>query len=540
MLFQTPPVEPPPRWDGVVDVVIVGLGGAGACAALEARASGASVRVLERLNGGGATAVSGGVIYAGGGTSIQRQAGFEDTPEQMFAYLSQEVGDAVAPETLRHFCDTSASNLAWLEQHGVPFEASLCPFKTSYPTDDYYLYYSGNESFRPFRDHAKPAPRGHRARGVGISGKPLFDALRRAIDDAGVVVQPQSRVVALVRDSKGRVLGVKVRVVRAGFAAWVHRRAAAVAAKWSNYVPAIRKWCGRALSWAESKGEDEWIQVRRGVVLAAGGFIRNRPMVKHFAPASPKMLALGTLSDDGSGIQLGLGVGAGHWKMERVSAWRFYNPPLGFVKGLLLSKDVTRICNEELYGAAVGRAMIRSGCKAWLILDAEGRAKCADQVVGQTIFFQRATAWYLLWKGHRKADSLSGLAQALRLPEDTFVQQVARYNSGVASGDDELGKSADNLAAIHAPPFYAFDVSIGRNPFFPTPSLTLGGLAVEEDTGRVLSSSGVPIEGLYAAGRNAAGVASEAYVSGLSIADCVYSGRRAGRHVAGGLWRDAE
>jgi len=42
----------------------------------------------------------------------------------------------------------------------------------------------------------------------------------------------------------------------------------------------------------------------------------------------------------------------------------------------------------------------------------------------------------------------------------------------------------------------------------------------------------IGIEGLYAAGRTAVGICSEQYVSGLSIADCVFSGRRAGRHAA--------
>jgi 3-oxo-5alpha-steroid 4-dehydrogenase len=40
------------------------------------------------------------------------------------------------------------------------------------------------------------------------------------------------------------------------------------------------------------------------------------------------------------------------------------------------------------------------------------------------------------------------------------------------------------------------------------------------------------VDGLYAAGRAAAGLCSRSYVSGLSLADCVFSGRRAGRHAA--------
>jgi len=41
-------------------------------------------------------------------------------------------------------------------------------------------------------------------------------------------------------------------------------------------------------------------------------------------------------------------------------------------------------------------------------------------------------------------------------------------------------------------------------------------------------------EGLYAVGRTAVGLASNLYVSGISLADCIWSGRNAGRHIAAG------
>src|SRR5690554_6483912 len=128
-------------WTDETDVVVVGFGGAGAVAAIEAVDKGADVIALDRFGGGGATAISGGVFYAGGGTSIQTEAGIEDDPDNMFRYLRAEVDGVVSDETLRRFCDESRANLAWLQERGVPFEASLCPVKTSYPTDDYFLYY---------------------------------------------------------------------------------------------------------------------------------------------------------------------------------------------------------------------------------------------------------------------------------------------------------------------------------------------------------------------------------------------------------------
>src|SRR5437899_1408941 len=117
------------------DVVVVGFGAAGACATIEAARAGAEVVVLDRFAGGGATALSGGVVYAGGGTSVQRAAGITDTPEAMFEYLRREVDGVVSDETLRRFCDQSPDMIDWLAELGVPFRASLCPYKTSYPSN---------------------------------------------------------------------------------------------------------------------------------------------------------------------------------------------------------------------------------------------------------------------------------------------------------------------------------------------------------------------------------------------------------------------
>ena len=81
------------HWDVETDVLVVGLGCAGASAAIEAASAGASVVVAERASaGGGTSANSGGVIYLGGGTPIQKQCGFEDNAEEMFKYLMASCG----------------------------------------------------------------------------------------------------------------------------------------------------------------------------------------------------------------------------------------------------------------------------------------------------------------------------------------------------------------------------------------------------------------------------------------------------------------
>ena len=130
-------------WDDQADIVIVGFGGAGVSAGIQARELGGDVIAIDRFGGGGATAFSGGVVYAGG-TAVQRDAGVADSAANMFAYLSQEES-AVSPATLRRFCDGSAADLDWLAANGVQFDGTVFKEKTAYPPDGKFLYYSGNE-----------------------------------------------------------------------------------------------------------------------------------------------------------------------------------------------------------------------------------------------------------------------------------------------------------------------------------------------------------------------------------------------------------
>jgi 3-oxo-5alpha-steroid 4-dehydrogenase len=76
------------------------------------------------------------------------------------------------------------------------------------------------------------------------------------------------------------------------------------------------------------------------------------------------------------------------------------------------------------------------------------------------------------------------------------------------------------------------DISLDAR-LLPCTVLTMGGLVVDEATGAVLRADGTAIGGLYAAGRTAVGVPSHLYMSGLSIADGVFSGRRAARAILG-------
>ena len=99
-------------------MVVVGWGALAPAPRSEARHHGAEVLVIDRFEGGGASALSGGVVCRWRHALPARGYGFPDTPEAMFDYLRREVNGAVSDDTLKRFCDDSAANLAWLGAAG--------------------------------------------------------------------------------------------------------------------------------------------------------------------------------------------------------------------------------------------------------------------------------------------------------------------------------------------------------------------------------------------------------------------------------------
>ncbi|KAI1841567.1 hypothetical protein JX266_012220 [Neoarthrinium moseri] len=358
----------------MLDVIVVGGGISGICAAIAAAENGASVIVLDRAYGGGASAISAGVIYAGGGTKQQSRAGYgDDSPENMYQYLRHEVGDAVDDATLRRFCEESAPNMEWLERHGCQFDS--------------------NEKAYPFAHLAKPAPRGHKpvgkgSGGMGMTGADLWQALFDSASRLGVKFEPASRVTEILMDSGGRVNGVHYSTLANG-PWWAVRSYKWLSKAALNYQATFQPFSS-FLDWIAEfifvRGAHEERLGSPTVVLAAGGFIMNKAMTQGFAPWARKTATLGTVGDDGSGIRLGQSVGGSTSHMDRISAWRLLYPPEGLLEGIIVSQSGGRIAAEDLYGGSFTDIMIeRSDGQGFLILDSVQWKKISD------------SNWTILW-----------------------------------------------------------------------------------------------------------------------------------------------
>lgn len=538
-----------------VDVVVVGAGAAGTTAAIEAADRGARVLLLDRWGRGGASARSGGIVYAGGGTAQQAGAGFHDDPAQMAHYLDLEGGPAVDADVLRAFCEQSADTITWLGSMGITVPAGFDPEKSVTPTDDGVgLYFSGNE--RHFADGAPPVARGHRVAGRGMTGHDLTTGLWRAAEARGVMRRDGVRLTGLVVDDEGRVAGVDTLTLdddpmtRLGHRA-LYLLVDAAAALAHRVPPALT---GAVERWERAHGHPVRVHAPGGVILATGGFSYNHQMMAAEAPAYAGAMPLGTPGDDGSGIAAARALGAGTRLMDHCGASRFIAPPLGFCTGVLVDAAGERVCDESLYAATLSVHIAEHGGRAWLVLDARARREIRAQIVaaGRTLRHRlRDGSWADLVSGRLNhllfpvlfgtlnlhanrvvAPDLDRLARRCGIAPEGLRRTIARYNDAAGRGEpDEFGKGRRDVRPLVEGPFAAVACHLD-GLLFPAPCITLGGLDVDGATQQVRRTDGSAISGLYAVGRCAAGMASTSYVSGLSLADCLFSGRNAGRAVA--------
>ncbi|MCB1249483.1 MAG: FAD-dependent oxidoreductase [Acidimicrobiales bacterium] len=462
------------RWDAVADVVVVGLGCAGASAAVEASEAGADVVVLEAAAmGGGTSSMSGGLLYLGGGTAVQRACGFDDSVEDMAQFLVAACGPGVDEAKVDVYCSGSVAHFDWLVAHGVPFEARYHPEHDREPPDTSGLVYSGGEDAWPFTEIARPAPRGHHPAHADAAGGFLMQRLVAATHRAGARVMTDAPVTQLVVDGANVVTGVVATV----------------------------------------DGERRHLRARRGVVLSAGGFVHNRAMVAQHCPAALRCnLPLGTPFDDGGGIRLGLGVGAAVRGMADVEVGIPFGPPRSVVRGIVVNGAGERFINEDTYAGRLGHAFL---------LDQDGRV---FWVHDDETFAVNIAGYTPQWV----AESPAELEAAIGLPDGALARTLDAYNAAAQVGEDPAWhKAAEHLVPLQ-PPYGVVDLGVER-AYYAT--FTLGGLATTVD-GEVIRPDGTPVVGLYAAGRTTAGIAAGGYVSGISLGDGTFFGRRAGRHAA--------
>ena len=473
--------------DDEFDVLVIGFGMAGGCAAVSAAAAGAKVLVLERAAAaGGTTSMAGGHFYLGGGTAVQQATGHDDTADAMFDYLVAVSADPDL-EKIRAYCDGSVEHFTWLESLGFQFERSYWKGKVVVPPGTEGLSYTGNEKVWPFCERATPAPRGH---SVPVPGE---------LGGADMVIQ------LLVK--RAAELGVEVRY-ETGVTNLIVDAGAVVGARWKNF------------------GETGDIRAR-SVVIAAGGFAMNADMVKQYTPAlghqrktkrhgMVEPYILGNPHDDGLGIKLGVSAGGEAINLDGLFITAAAYPPEILLTGVIVNNQGQRFVAEDSYHSRTSAFVLEQpDQQAYLIVDE------AHMQMPEMPLIKFIDGW----------ETVAEMEQALGIPAGQLAATLERYNANAAEGSDpDFHKQPEYLAAQDNGPWAAFDLSLGVAMYS---GFTMGGLTVSID-GQVLTPDGEVIPGLYAAGACASNIAQDGkgYASGTQLGEGSFFGRRAGMHAA--------
>jgi tricarballylate dehydrogenase len=484
------------------DVVIVGAGNAGICAALAARERGVSVAVLERApvaERGGNSAFTAGafrVVYNGLDDLIElmpdlspeekRDSDFGTyTEEQFFDDMARVTQYRADPELTEILIRRSRATLRWMRIKGVRFVPMYG--RQAFKIGSRFKFWGGLTV---------------EASGGGPG---LIQALHTAAEREGIALMYETRALSLVRDDEG-VHGINVK--RRGRSATIRARA---------------------------------------VVLASGGFEANTEWRTRYLGSNWDLAKVrGTRFNTGDGIQMALEAGAapyGNWSGCHAVAWDRNAPPVGdlavgdgFQKhsypfGIMLNAAGRRFVDEgadfrNYTYAKYGRAILEQpGQFAWQIFDGKVANLLRDEYRIRQITKVTANTLEELVAKLDDVDAAAALAEiyAFNRAVDAKVPFDPTIKDERATRGLVIPKS--NWAnPIDTPPFVAFAVTAGI-------TFTFGGLRISQ-TGQVIDTEGEPIPGLYAAGELVGGLFYFNYPGGTGLTSGAVFGRLAGASAA--------
>jgi len=463
------------------DVIVVGGGGAGLAAAIEARAAGARTLLVEKNERlGGSTAWSIGSITVTG-TPHQKRRGIDDNPEDHWADMPGFAGE-LAPrdnDALRRIlCDEVPAVFQWLLDSGVRFMGPM-----------------------PEPPHRKP-----RMHNVLPNSRAYIWHLERRARRGGVEIRAATRVTGLKREA-GRVAGVET---DRGISVTARRGVILAAGDFTNSPELKRRFMGAQEAKVEgvnltATGDGQKMAEALGAQILNGDLALG-PELRFIAPQRETLARrLPPWSLLGAAMA---------WALERLpAAWlrpfvmQFVttalapSPALFEAGAILVNREGKRFGDERDRPAY--RVPDQPGKEAFILMDGA--------------LARRFSAW------PHFISTAPGVAYA-------YLPDYRRNRPDVCTEAPTLEALARRLgmpaieAALTEPPFIALGPV--RSVFVHAE----GGLAVDEQH-RVLDADGRPIAGLYAAGSTGqGGLLLKGH--GHHLAWAFVSGRRAGRFAA--------
>jgi 3-oxosteroid 1-dehydrogenase len=502
--------------EDVYDVVVVGSGG-GLVGAYVAASRGLRTLVVEKTDRvGGTVAYSGAGVWFPGSAPLSR-AGVEDDVEDARAYLREIVADPSREALQDAYLEAGPRLIDELEQN--PWFRSF----VHNPVPDYYPSATGASPqgrtvFPPTLDISELGERiellrpslpterfGYDEGQVLSGGRALIGRTLSAFLETGNGTLRLNTALEGLLVENGRVVGVE----------------------------------------AVSEGERVRFRAERGVILAAGGFERDRELREKHQPPLTGEWSNGAAANTGDALRAGIAVGAATDLLDE--AW--FVPGLiqpdglpvfhmGTRGGIWVNGAGDRFVNETGPYDHVGHEIVRLHTTTavrhipchWVFdqrqLDRDG--------IGFPPAQPPLAAW-LESGALRKADTLEELAELIDVPFDALERTVKEFNAYARTGIDKrfhrgetpwdqmfhhiVGFPADPRQHFFAQPAPDWPNSlllpIDEPPYYVATIVasdigTKGGLKIDAHA-RVLRPDNQPIDGLYATGNTTAAMSGRVY-----------------------------
>jgi urocanate reductase len=291
-----------------------------------------------------------------------------------------------------------------------------------------------------------------------------------------------------------------------------------------------------------SAGKTINIKAKKAVILASGGYDRNKEMAKAFSPHQLWALETGVcytaLTNTGDGIRMAMDIGA-----DLAAIGGFIGMPptnVGMtptlpgqpeVPGIIVNKYGLRFVAESNHYAYVMRAAFaQEGKIAWTIWD-QKTMDLGGELVSGISYMSKDMAKEIADGKVVKADTVQDLAKAMDVDAGNLEATIQKWNDDMAStGKDSVWHTEFGLVGMTTPPYYATKVieyNLG----------SLGGVRINVKA-QVIDVNGNPIPHLYAGGQTAGGHMGPFYPStGTGVMSTVFFGRTAGKNaVAEAAW----